>query len=330
MCDASRKRAELPFREGAMRILDRKKKRAFHSIAFDPTGQFLAAGAGHDVTHLWDVVTGTRRSAFAFPSVRLPLQAVHFHPHSARLLLPTGGGLCAHDPNTGQLTATFVKGSGVGPVTVDPTDDWAVCSHHFGTHWLLAAVRRLGEPDQEVLWRALCAERKDGTGYAVHLSCLPDGARFVSAELLSGPSFGISSGRVAIRSRTDGRLLHSSGAIFTYGDRVFGSHASDVVVVQSSAVLRIHPINDLTAPPRIIRNDNRKHFTGIAFHPSGKYLAVTSNDATVKLYDMTTWEVARTFTWDIGKMRSICFSPDGTLAAAGSDRGKIVVWDVDL
>ena len=61
-----------------------------------------------------------------------------------------------------------------------------------------------------------------------------------------------------------------------------------------------------------------------------EYLAATSNDKTVKFYDTTTWELARTFTWAIGRVRSICFNPDGTLAAAGSDTGKVVVWDVDL
>jgi WD40 repeat protein len=79
-----------------------------------------------------------------------------------------------------------------------------------------------------------------------------------------------------------------------------------------------------------LRKDNRKDYTGVAFHPSGKYLAATSNDETVRLYDTTTWEVARTFTWAIGRMRSVCFSPDGTLAAAGSEKGQVVVWDVDL
>jgi WD40 repeat protein len=75
---------------------------------------------------------------------------------------------------------------------------------------------------------------------------------------------------------------------------------------------------------------NSKHFTDVAFHPSNRFLAATSNDATVKFYDTQTWELAKTYTWDIGRMRSIAFSPDGTLAAAGSDKGKVVVWDVDL
>lgn len=84
------------------------------------------------------------------------------------------------------------------------------------------------------------------------------------------------------------------------------------------------------AEPLAELKDGRKHFTGIAFHPSGKYLAATSNDETVKLYDTATWELAHTFTWKVGRMRSIAFSPDGALAAAGSEKGQVVVWDVDL
>jgi hypothetical protein len=40
--------------------------------------------------------------------------------------------------------------------------------------------------------------------------------------------------------------------------------------------------------------------------------------------------VTQAFNWEIGRLRSVAFSPDGMLAAAGGDRGKIVVWDVDL
>ena len=94
--------------------------------------------------------------------------------------------------------------------------------------------------------------------------------------------------------------------------------------------IRVYPTAGRWDRFATVKNDSKKHFTGVAFHPSGRFLAATSNDATVKLYDTTTWEVARTFTWDIGRMRSIAFSPDGTLAAAGSENGKVVVWDVDV
>jgi WD40 repeat protein len=88
--------------------------------------------------------------------------------------------------------------------------------------------------------------------------------------------------------------------------------------------------DDFATRPTVIRNDNRKAFTGLAFHPSGRFLAATSNDATVKFYDTTTWRLAHAFDWDVGRLRSIAFSPDGMLAAAGGDKGKIVIWDFDL
>ena len=94
--------------------------------------------------------------------------------------------------------------------------------------------------------------------------------------------------------------------------------------------MAVFRVDDLPAPPIAIRNDNRQEFTGLAFHPSGQYLAATSNDNTVKFYDTATWQLAHAFNWDIGRLRSVAFSPDGMLAAAGGDEGKIVVWDVDL
>ncbi len=95
----------------------------------------------------------------------------------------------------------------------------------------------------------------------------------------------------------------------------------------------VHVLKIDDRSPRVVvvfENPDQKHFTSVAFHPSGRFLAATSNDATVKLYDTSNWALATTYTWDIGRMRSVAFSPDGLLAAAGSDTGKVVVWDVDV
>ncbi|MFO0804112.1 MAG: WD40 repeat domain-containing protein [Gemmataceae bacterium] len=93
--------------------------------------------------------------------------------------------------------------------------------------------------------------------------------------------------------------------------------------------ISVYPTSTAFTQPTIVKNTGRPSYTSIAYHPSGRFLAATSNDTTVKLYDTATWQLARTYSWNIGRLRSIAFSPDGLLAAAGSDTGRIMVWDVD-
>lgn len=69
---------------------------------------------------------------------------------------------------------------------------------------------------------------------------------------------------------------------------------------------------------------------GFAFHPDGQTLAIILGAPTlVKLYDLKTLKPKAKLDWKLGPLRSVAFSPDGTLGAAGSDDGRIVVWDVD-
>jgi WD40 repeat protein len=135
--------------------------------------------------------------------------------------------------------------------------------------------------------------------------------------------------RLVARDLATGRELRTSPPDPSR-DTFASAAAHGLVAKTKHHLIKIWRDDDLSVPFATVTNETPQHFTGIAFHPSGRYLAATSNDETVKLYDTTSWEVARTFTWDIGRMRSIAFSPDGTLAAAGSDKGKVVVWDVDL
>jgi len=97
-------------------------------------------------------------------------------------------------------------------------------------------------------------------------------------------------------------------------------------------------INDMTvmvwAVPRLnavrlVRNDNRKDFTSVAYHPSGLRIYAGNNDGTIQVFDTATWECLDRFTWQIGRPKSVVVSADGTLAAAGGDNGDIVIWDVD-
>jgi WD40 repeat protein len=70
-----------------------------------------------------------------------------------------------------------------------------------------------------------------------------------------------------------------------------------------------------------------------AFHPNGKLLAAADAGATsvVTFWDTSTGQKANSYDWDIGKeILSLAFAADGMTAAAGSNSGKIVLWDLDV
>jgi WD40 repeat protein len=72
------------------------------------------------------------------------------------------------------------------------------------------------------------------------------------------------------------------------------------------------------------------YFLDIAFHPGGSVIATARKDATIQFWDTANWKEMKTFAWDIGGLRCVAFAQDGLRAACGGDKGKIMVWDVDL
>ena len=60
----------------------------------------------------------------------------------------------------------------------------------------------------------------------------------------------------------------------------------------------------------------------------GPYLG--AEEVWLRFYDAETWQVADRFDWKMGKAVGVAFNPDGALAAAGTETGKIIVWDVDV
>lgn len=308
-----------------MRILDSgKKRRAFNVVTFDPGGRLLAAGGDYQPTVVWDVVSGVELARFdAYPVGR----ELHFQPRTGKLVLATPLGVRVCDLGTKQMG---LPDDAVRAVAFDPGADRAVfCGRRADGHlWELRSAAHFGEPDQVPLWAAPIGDASDESGYAYTLAFL-SGDRFVSGERVDAPEPGRGRFRLAVRAATDGRLLQSSpNYAFDYNQSLSASQASERIVVQDAAQLRVYRSDDLAAPPRVLKNERRKHFTGVAFHPGGRYLAVTSTD-TVRLLDPASLGVVKTFTWNAGKMRSVAFSPDGSLGAAGTDAGTVVVWDVD-
>src|SRR5579871_777052 len=65
----------------------------------------------------------------------------------------------------------------------------------------------------------------------------------------------------------------------------------------------------------------------VAFRPDGEQMATASFDHTIKIWDVATGHVVRTFTGHQDKVLALAYSVDGRqLASAGMD-GTIRLWD---
>lgn len=177
---------------------------------------------------------------------------------------------------------------------------------------LFAAERgpRGGNPK----WR-----QTDLEGFSTVAGFLPDGDRFVTVE-----------GLVRIRSFATGAELAES--------RVQPHGTQQPQISPDGRYLGMIGYGsmsfwDLPAPDRprtISGTSNFGDFRSFAFHPSGKTVAVIHGGPTlVKVYDLATLTLRHKWNWQLGPLWSVVYSADGTLGAAGSEDGRIVLWDVD-
>lgn len=67
----------------------------------------------------------------------------------------------------------------------------------------------------------------------------------------------------------------------------------------------------------------------VAFLPDGTGVQTVSSDGTVRIWDAATGKERSRYDFGIGKLYCAAFSPDGLTCAAGGEKGRVVVWDVD-
>jgi hypothetical protein len=121
------------------------------------------------------------------------------------------------------------------------------------------------------------------------------------------------------------RTLHDRNKAGTL-EFAFAPDDSAVAAVFGLRIL-VWRLNEPDSRPVVLPgHENYVHAVG--FLPTGGVISAGA-DGFVRIWNADTGEEVRSFDWGIGKVAAAAVSPDGTLCAAGSCSGKIIVWDVD-
>jgi WD40 repeat protein len=316
-----------------MQVLNGGSNR-YELLAFAPDGARLAACGWNSAVNVWDTATGMNLYTF---SNEMNLGALAFHPDGT--LLVGGRGVTRYTFT--EEPQVCVAASTICPhLALAPDGAFVVVSiltglqcyefsdvYGFARAWE-ATVHPLGAGFGEVI-------------QAPSACVLPDGARCASVEVVHNvpelgarfPGFRLDAGHVSLlvlRATATGKVLSVGAIPVAFAERPRASPDGARIVVIAGRSLYAFDAHDLAKRPTKVMNTASKHFTAVAFDPTGRYLVAASNDATVRVLDAHTFTEVRAFTWKIGRMRSVCFSPDGLRIAAGGERGRVVVWDADL
>lgn len=307
-----------------MRVLQAKTKWPLDVLAVSG-GHVAAAASSFDArggADVWDVATGTNVFTHSHPLQRVTSLA--FSPDAKRLYLGAEQGIAVLDSATGAsvghlpLAAWFPKlamSCGGTRLLVTTTDDIAhghiTCfgidrSGRFRTVWsvpprtFVLYDNPAFSPDEDRVAVAMHDGTRDRARNNVQLRDAKTGV--VMAEV----AFGASDPLEQIVFSADGSLALARcvGRVVKVFDAATGKPAGELV----------HP--------------GRPFVTGMAVHPDGT-LACSRNNGTVCLWNLERRELLRTLDWKIGKLVSVAFSHDASIGAAGSERGEVVVWDVD-
>lgn len=68
---------------------------------------------------------------------------------------------------------------------------------------------------------------------------------------------------------------------------------------------------------------------GVGFGPGGETVHTVSSDGTARVWDAATGQQVKSFDWGVGKLYAAAVAPDGLTCAAGTEDGRILLWDVD-
>jgi WD40 repeat protein len=317
-----------------VQLLSIPTKKRIYSIAFSPSGRDVAAACGDGKIRVWDRSTGDVRQWISIGPTSDGYEIIYLDEDR---LVFAGSGLSWWD----------IPGNGWN--NISPLHLWRrrLCLSPDGRYLAVAdEAESIDNPmnglfvfDTSEWFHLPRMERCDMTTGGIAFS--PDGKFFATGHMLRVGeklrSYTYVPGTytvhdydyvVHLREMPSGKIIQTSEGWQQKIGKLAFSPDGRILAGGAGPRLRIWDVEENREVA--LHKRGAKHFQGISFTADGRFLLTVSNDETARVWDTRSWQEHSTYTWETGKLLNIALSPDGLVAAAGSDRGKIVIWDLDL